>query len=58
VTQTLDDAEEYCDKVAVMIDGSLVEFGSIKQLFEKYSASYTLRVFPPEHPDLHDDDGV
>ena len=30
VTQTIEDVEEYCDKVAVMIDGSIVEFGSIR----------------------------
>lgn len=48
VTQTLEDVEEYCNKVAVMLDGSLIEFTSISRLFEKYTSSYTLRVFPNE----------
>ena len=46
VTQSLNDVEEYCDKVAVLMNGSLMEYGTMKQVFFKYKAGYTLKIFP------------
>ena len=36
VTQSLDDVEEYCDKVAIMIKGTLVELCTVNHLLLKY----------------------
>jgi ABC-type dipeptide/oligopeptide/nickel transport system ATPase component len=48
VTQSLDDVEEFWDNIAVMTKGSIVEFGPNRKLFQKYGATYTLKITPTE----------
>lgn len=49
ITQRVEEAEEYCDKVAILKAGQIIEFGSPFELKEKYCSSYFLRVYPTDN---------
>ena len=44
-THSMNEAEVLCKKVAILIKGELKEYGTIKELKDKYHPSYFLEVF-------------
>ena len=45
-THNMEEAEALCDKMAVMIDGTLKNFGSLSDIYDRYGQGYLVIIVP------------
>lgn len=51
-THFMDEAEQYCDRVALVSDGKIAATGEVQELVEKYGGAYAVEASSPQAQEL------